>query len=164
MPHSVTVKQRPLKPVTKLTGAPSFWRRFAAVFYDFVLLIALFFVATALLLPFNAGEAFTRQQVFYPIYLLVISFVFYGWFWTHGGQTLGMRAWKIKVLTHDGQPINWTQAGLRFLAAIVSWLALGLGFVWIFFDKNHRAWHDQLSKTAVFFENSATESHQDTST
>lgn len=163
VPHLVSAQQRQLKPVTKLTGTPSFWRRFAAMFYDFVLLIALFFVATALVLPFNAGEAFTRQQVVYPIYLLIVSFLFYGWFWTHGGQTLGLRAWKIKVLTYDGQPINWAQAGLRFLVAIVSWLALGLGFVWIIFDKNRRAWHDHLSKTAVFFENTTTESDQNAS-
>ncbi|MFA6052574.1 MAG: RDD family protein [Methylobacter sp.] len=131
---------------------PGFLRRLAAILYDLLLLIAVLFVATALLLPLNKGEAFTAQQFFYPLYLLIISFLFYAWFWTHGGQTLGLRAWKIKVLTFDLKPVSWKQALLRFTAAILSWGLFGLGFFWIIVDKNHRSWHDNLSKTALFFD------------
>ncbi|MDD5579185.1 MAG: RDD family protein [Methylobacter sp.] len=133
-------------------SAPGFFRRFAAIFYDLLLLVALFFVATALILPFNSGQAFTAKQLFYPVYLLVVSFFFYAWFWTHGGQTLGLRAWKIKVLTLNREQISWKQALLRFTAALLSWIFFGLGFLWIFFDKDKRGWHDYLSKTALFFE------------
>jgi len=134
-------------------SAPGFFRRLAAQIYDLLLLIALLFLATALLLPFTAGEAVSVQQtLIYRIYLLVISFFFYGWFWTHGGQTLGLRAWKIKVLTFDQKPISWHQALLRFATAIVSWSFFGLGFLWILIDKNRRSWHDNLSKTALFFD------------
>lgn len=134
--------------------APGFFRRFSAMLYDFLLLVAILFAATALLLPFNSGAAATTdsQLWFYRIYLLSISFLFYGWFWTHGGQTLGLRAWKIKVLTLDKQVISWPQAGLRFVFAVLSWMALGCGFLWILIDKNKRSWHDHLSKTAIFFE------------
>lgn len=131
---------------------PGFLRRLAAILYDLLLLIAVLFVATALLLPLNKGEAFTAQQFFYPLYLLIISFLFYAWFWTHGGQTLGLRAWKIKVLTFDLKPVSWKQAFFRFVAAILSWGLFGLGFFWILIDKNHRSWHDNLSKTALFFD------------
>ncbi|MDD2723344.1 MAG: RDD family protein [Methylovulum sp.] len=131
---------------------PGFWRRLAAVIYDLILLIAVFFVATALLLPLNSGEAFTRQQFLYPLYLLAISFIFYGWFWTHGGQTLGLKAWKMRVLTLEHKPLNWTQAFIRFVTSLLSWGIFGLGFLWILFDKNQRGWHDHLSKTAVFFD------------
>lgn len=131
---------------------PGFFPRIAAIVYDLFLLIAILFVATALLLPINAGKAFTSQQFFYPVYLLVVSFVFYGWFWTHGGQTLGLKAWQLKVLTFDRQPISWMQAMMRFCAAVLSWSLLGLGFLWILVDKNRRSWHDYLSGTAVFFE------------
>ena len=142
-----------LKPGRDLLSAPGFLRRLAAQIYDLFLLIALLFIATALLLPFTAGEAISAQQtLIYRIYLAVISFFFYGWFWTHGGQTLGMRAWKIKVLTLDQKNINWTQSLLRFLTAIVSWGFFGLGFLWVLFDKNRRSWHDHLSKTALFFD------------
>jgi len=131
---------------------PGFLRRLTAIFYDLLLLIAVLFVATALLLPLNGGQAFTAQQFFFPLYLLLISFLFYAWFWTHGGQTLGLRAWKTKVLTLDMKPISWKQALLRFMGAIVSWGFCGLGFLWILIDKDQLSWHDHLSKTALFFD------------
>jgi uncharacterized RDD family membrane protein YckC len=145
-------KNKPLKPGQDLPSAPGFLRRLAAQIYDLFLLSALLFLATALLFPFTSGEAVSTQQtLIYRIYLAVISFLFYGWFWTHGGQTLGLRAWKIKVLTLDQKPINWNQALLRFATAIFSWAFFGLGFLWILIDKKRRGWHDHLSKTALFF-------------
>jgi uncharacterized RDD family membrane protein YckC len=143
--------QKP-QPGLGFEPAPGFLRRLAAVIYDLILLIAVFFVATALLLPLNSGEAFTGQHFLFPFYLLTIGFIFYGWFWTHGGQTLGLKAWKIRVLTDNQKPINWTQALVRYLTALASWGLFGLGFLWILFDKDRRGWHDHLSKTAVFFD------------
>lgn len=131
---------------------PHFFRRLAAMVYDFFLLVALWFLATALLLPFNSGQALNSGQIFYPFYLLCVSFGFYGWFWTHGGQTLGLKAWKIKVLTLQQQPLNWKQAAMRFVTALLSWSICGLGFFWSLWDKNGYAWHDYLSKTSIFFE------------
>ncbi len=131
---------------------PNLLRRFAAIFYDLLLLLSVLFVATALILPFNAGQAFTQHWL-YSLYLLIVSFIFYGWFWTHGGQTLGLRAWKLQVLTFDSQSITWFQAFLRFSGAIVSWTALGFGFLWALIDKNKRCWHDVFSKTDIFTKN-----------
>jgi uncharacterized RDD family membrane protein YckC len=152
--------KKSLKPGRHINSAPGFLRRLAAQIYDLLLLIALLFIATALLLPFTSGEAvISEYALIYRIYLIVISFLFYGWFWTHGGQTLGLRAWKIKVLTLDQKSINWTQSLVRFTTAILSLGFCGLGFLWIMIDKNKRGWHDHLSKTAVFFDSQAT--HQD---
>ena len=137
-----------IRPVTK----PGLFRLLAAIVYDLILLLAVLFAATALVLPLNAGEAFTGRQFLYPIYLLGVSFLYYGWFWTHGGQTLGLKAWKIKVLTRNRETINWQQAGLRFFAAGLSWLCFGLGFLWMLVDNNRLSWHDHLSKTALFFD------------
>ena len=140
------------KPGHDILSAPSFWRRLAAQTYDFLLLIALLFLATALLLPFTAGMAVTDQHILiYRIYLVVVSFFFYGWFWTHGGQTLGLRAWKLTVLTQDKKTLNWTQALVRFVTASVSLGFFGLGYLWILIDKDRRGWHDHLSKTTVFY-------------
>ncbi|MGZ4992755.1 MAG: RDD family protein [Methylobacter sp.] len=147
-----STKNIPQKPGNDPLSKPGFLRRLAVVFYDLLLLIALLFVATAILLPLNSGEPFTDRQVFFPIYLLLVSFFFYAWFWTHGGQTLGLRSWKIKVLTLDKKPISWKQALIRFIAAILSWGFCGLGFLWILIDKNQRSWHDHLSHTALFFD------------
>jgi len=131
---------------------PNLLPRIAAIFYDLLLLIGILFVATALILPFNAGQAFTTNW-FYSLYLIIVSFVFYGWFWTHGGQTLGLRAWKLQVLTFDKKTITWLQAFWRFSGAIASWSLFGLGFLWSLTNKNKRCWHDVLSKTDIFYKN-----------
>jgi uncharacterized RDD family membrane protein YckC len=146
--------RRPAKnsSVPGANSAPGLFRRLAAIVYDLLLLGAVLFAATAAILPFNSGDAFRPDQYFYPAYLIGVSFLFFGWFWTHGGQTLGMRAWKIKVLTTDRNPINWRQAALRFFSALLSWLILGLGFWWILLDKQKRGWHDRLSQTQIFFD------------
>jgi uncharacterized RDD family membrane protein YckC len=134
-----------------MMSPPNLIRRLAAIIYDLLLLISILFVATALILPFNAGQAISDSQMsFYWFYLLTISFIFYGWFWTHGGQTLGLRAWNMQVLTVKGERITWFHAFLRFSIAIVSWCTLGLGFFWSLIDIDKRCWHDKLSKTALF--------------
>jgi uncharacterized RDD family membrane protein YckC len=135
-----------------IVSAPGFFRRLAAQTYDLLLLIAVLFLATALLLPFTAGMAVTDHHVLiYRLYLVVVSFFFYGWFWTHGGQTLGLRAWKLTVLTQDKKTLNWSQALVRFVTASVSLSFFGLGYLWVLIDKDRLGWHDHLSKTAVFY-------------
>lgn len=120
-----------------------------AVLYDALLLLAVLFLATAIVLPLNAGEAFTARQYLYTAYLLAISFLFYAWFWTHGGQTLGMRAWKIRLCDPQGRDVGWGRALGRFVAALLSWSCLGLGFCWCWFDKERLCWHDKLSGSVL---------------
>jgi uncharacterized RDD family membrane protein YckC len=83
------------------------------------------------------------------IYLLTISFIYYGWFWTHGGQTLGMKTWKMKLQQEDGEAVTWPLALLRFITAIISWSAAGLGFIWSLFHPQRRTWHDMVSKCVL---------------
>jgi len=128
---------------------PGLFRRLGAIFYDCLLLLATLFLATALLLPFSNEDAFAPNHLLYTIYLTFVTYLFFGWFWTHGGQTLGMRAWKIKVCNKDGGDLSWTQATIRFLSAAISWGFAGLGFFWILFNKNRNGWHDLLSKTKI---------------
>jgi len=123
-----------------------------AIFYDSFLLCGILFVATAITLPLNNGQAFTADQVYFSSYLLAVSFLFFAWFWTHGGQTLGMRAWNIKVTSHSGKTISWLQSLVRFIAAILSWATFGLGYFWILFDSNRNSWHDLASQTLLIWD------------
>ena len=100
----------------------------AVVVYDALLLLAVLFFATALVLPFNSGQAFVAGQYVYSIYLLVIGFVFYGWFWTKGGQTLGLRSWKLKLCRSGGGPVGWSSAGLAVRRGPFVLGMFGLGF------------------------------------
>ena len=125
---------------------PSLIKRLLVALYDGLLILATLFLATALTMPFTKGEVSAENRIYMSIYLLTVIYVFLGWFWTHGGQTLGMRAWKIRVELDNGQNLNWGQAFLRFILAI---LTFGVGLLWCLWDKKYRAFYDLLAKTQV---------------
>jgi uncharacterized RDD family membrane protein YckC len=118
----------PLPAPVAPAGLP---RRLAAIAYDGLLLAGVLFGATALALgvavAIIGGAAFEahnplKGNPFFSTYLLLVCFFFYGGFWIHGGQTLGMRAWRLRVQRRAGQGIGWWQALLRFLIGGL-WLA-----------------------------------------
>ena len=125
-------------------------RRLGAMLYDGLLLAGVMIVA-AIPLPFfeSAADVSVWVRTLIRIYLVLVCFLYFGWFWTHGGQTLGMRAWRLQLRRIDGQNLAWSTAVARFAGALLSWLALGLGFFWVALDPQNRAWHDRLSKSIV---------------
>ncbi len=127
----------------------SLLRRFGAILYDFFLLITVLFIASFLVVvPFNLKPE-NPFFFLYQAYIFVVAFIFFAWFWTHNGQTLGMRTWKIQLVNDDDSAISWGTALIRYSVATLSWLALGLGFLWSLWDKQHRTWHDIASKTKL---------------
>jgi uncharacterized RDD family membrane protein YckC len=126
------------------------FRRLAALFYDGLLLTAVLFLATALLLPLTGGEAVPRiYRPLYHTYLFFITFFYFAWHWVRGGQTLGMKAWHLMLVQADGKPLTWWHALLRFMLALPSGMFFGLGFVWVLFDGKGQTWHDRLADTRV---------------
>lgn len=132
-------------------AAPSLWRRLAAMFYDAWLILAMWLLGASV-------DFFVRQSLgmnpdgSHPLlqaYLVICPFVFFGWFWTHGGQTLGMRSWRLKLLGADGHQVGWRQSIVRVAGAHLSLFALGLGYLWMLFDRRGLAWHDHLSHTRL---------------
>jgi uncharacterized RDD family membrane protein YckC len=119
-------------------------RRLGALTYDSLLLLALLLVSMAIITPFTDEETIRANQLPYFGYLLSICFLFFGWFWTHGGQTLGMRAWKIRLETFAGEDISWGQALSRFVLAIIT---LGTGLLWCLFNPRKLALYDHLTGT-----------------
>ncbi|KRW62541.1 RDD family protein [Pseudomonas sp. TTU2014-080ASC] len=136
-------------------------RRLAAMFYDFLLCVALLIVVTfiyKLILMGFYGEAELRKMSDAgaldgdPLLSTLLFFSLFGFFakfWTHNGQTLGMQVWGLRVQNADGTAITLWQAMLRFLVAIGSWLIVGLGYLWALWDKDKRTWHDIYSETHV---------------
>ena len=118
------------------------------MFYDCFLLFSVLLLATALALLVTRGTLDYHHPLFRS-YLFFVCFMFYAWFWTHGGQTLGMRAWRLRVQRLDGRPITLWQALLRFLSAIPSWAVFGLGYLWLLVDKKHMAVHDRISESVI---------------
>lgn len=123
------------------------FRRLAAIVYDLFLLFSLFVLVGFVGVALTGGEA--NEHPLFKLAVLLVPLGFYGYFWRKSGQTLGMLAWRIRVQTPQGQPINLRQTLLRLLGGLLSWSFLGLGHVWLFFDKEKRTWPDLLSGTQV---------------
>ncbi len=125
----------------------SFFRRIAALVYDFMIVVAVMFAVLAIGVGLNHGEAVSG-----PIYqsaLLISVFLFNAYFWTKSGQTIGMMAWRLRVQTLEGYSLSWTQSLVRFFAAGLSLVCLGLGYLWILLSDQRLSWHDQISQTRV---------------
>ncbi|MDX1504132.1 MAG: RDD family protein [Spongiibacter sp.] len=140
------------------------WRRLAAIVYDGCLLFGVLFVASlipALLMnTANLGQSPATDSVvhelntplhgaFYQAYLVALTVGFFGFFWRKNGQTLGMQAWRLKLETVDGGRISWPRCAARVVAAFVSLGLCGLGFFWIWIDKDRLSWHDRLCGTRL---------------
>ncbi|MDM8557788.1 RDD family protein [Candidatus Parabeggiatoa sp. HSG14] len=121
------------------------FRYLAAIFYDSLLLLSVLFLAAALAYPFSQGQV----NFIFRIYLLIVCFFYFAWPWLHGGQTLGMKAWYIRLQATDGKVLTWRHVLLRFSMAIVSWSTLGIGVLWMLVDKQQRTWHDKVSNTCL---------------
>ncbi len=132
------------------TSPPGLLRRLAAMLYDSLLVVALLMLATVPYVVLTGGGATSHLgRVLFQTYLLAVMFGFFGWFWLHGGQTLGMRAWRLRVVGRDGAPLRPRQALARFGWALPSLLFFGLGLLWVLVDRERLAWHDRLSGTRL---------------
>lgn len=120
------------------------FRRCAAFLYDLLLLIALFFVLTAIAIGLNDGEAV--KHPFYYLLLYIIGFLFFKWFWQHGGQTLGMQAWRIRLENEINGPVSSVQCLQRYLAGT---LLFGITYAFMVVDSHGRTLHDRLSNTII---------------
>jgi uncharacterized RDD family membrane protein YckC len=117
--------------------------------YDWLLLVGVLFAATLAVLAVRGGQALPPHDPWFTAYLIATGMGFFGWFWTHGGQTLGMRAWKLRLVSLDGLPIHWRQALIRGWIALLGAGALGLGYLWVLLDPQGRAWQDIASGTRL---------------
>ena len=141
-----------------------FWRRFASLVYDTLAIIAFAMLTVVLYLFAVQGliildviglsgaedvSALIQESLLFSsirsALLVIVTLVFFGYFWTKSGQTIGMRAWRLKVQTLEGKLISWPQSLIRSLCAL-----LGLGNLLVLVDfKNKKALQDYLSKTEV---------------
>ena len=158
--QSRSSKPAPQKPAAQQVSPTDYsqypsanlWRRLMSIVYDQLILWAIW-IATgfvhALIFGVDTPEnPQNLQRTLFPM-LLGSTFLFYYWFWTHGGQTLGMRAWRLKVIDArlDGTPPHFLRCVLRFVGAFFSVSVFGLGYIWVLFDPNRDTWHDRISNT-----------------
>jgi uncharacterized RDD family membrane protein YckC len=131
-----------------------FGRRFAALVYDSVLLAALLVAYTSGAVFLNHRTAIEPQTAGAWVYLYRLGLIavvsgYYLVNWTRSGQTLGMRAWHLRVVSESGATLSWARAALRCAWALLAWLPAALGVLWLYADPEHLALHDRLSKTRL---------------
>lgn len=137
------------------------WRRLVAMIYDGLLLVAVWIGTAAILvtiysntgLPMEAvgnsdlvvPPSWFKQLIIGPIVVLE-TWGFYAWFWTHGGQTLGMRAWKLLSRDVHRRQMTLLQTVSRFLSGVISTALLGAGWMMALLPAKQTL-HDSLSST-----------------
>ena len=125
------------------------FKRLMAMFYDSLCLFSLFFLATLILVVFTNIESVEYNNIAYDFYLLLIAYLYFVWHWINGGQTLGMRAWHIKLINRGMGQISWRIATARFCLTLLSFVSFGLGFAWALFNKEKLTFHDLFSNTRL---------------
>ena len=127
-------------------------RRVAAMLYDALLVAALLFLATIPFIAVRGGEPVeSGDNLLYQGTLVLVVYLFFAGFWSRSGRTLGMQSWRLQLQDLEGQVPSFARASIRFLAALVSLLPLGLGFFWQLWDPQRLTWHDRISGTRIVY-------------
>lgn len=151
-------RQAPETPPEAPTSGALVGRRLLAMVYDLLPVLALWFL---LGFVFTVGYTLAGHGVRENIapwsalqwLLWLCCWLVTGGYatisWKRGGQTLGMRPWRLRVVAADGGAPSWSTLWRRYAVATVSLLAGGLGFWWAWFDRDRLAWHDRASATRL---------------
>lgn len=117
--------------------------------YDGVILLGLLMLASAVALPFGDPQKTAFGDFWFTAWLFLICFLYLGACWRYAGMTLGMRAWRVRLISAGGDVISWPRCLLRFFAGIVSVAVFGLGIAWSLLDRQQRGWHDLAAGTQL---------------
>lgn len=114
---------------------PSLKRRLASMIYEAMLLFGVLFVSGWLFSTLlQQRHALYLRSILQDWLFLVIG-IYFVWFWTHGGQTLAMKTWRIRLVTADGKNVGIKRAIGRYLLAWI-WILPGLALAWTLGAKN----------------------------
>jgi len=128
--------------------APIF-RRLGAILYDSILLFAFLMLASAISYFVTFGHGI-NILIIKQLYYIAAGALFFIWSWTHGGRTVGMMVWKLKLVDHNDNPLKLKQALLRYILSIPSFW-LGIGIIYCLLDDDKQTLHDKFSKSRVIF-------------
>jgi len=147
-----STKNMPASPAKTNVVYCTLARRLMVILYDSFAVLAIFFLLTAIWVIGNSGEAITQANKLYPLYILslgISAWIYCALSWRRGGLTLGMRAWKVQLVTEDGNKISWGASLLRFCSAWLGMTALAGGFLISLFRKDRACWQDLLSHSRL---------------
>lgn len=140
----------PMIEITKksATPAPAVTRRVASMLYEALLVAAVLFVAAFIYILFR-NPRLPGGMIFFQLYLLLVVSAYFLWFWTHGGRTLAMKTWRLRLVAADGGRISVAQAAIRLVIAALGIACFGIGILWAFWDPERQFLHDRLAGTRL---------------
>ncbi|SFM35694.1 Uncharacterized membrane protein YckC, RDD family [Ectothiorhodospira mobilis] len=97
-------------------------RRLGCMAYDGIMVLAVLLLVT---LGVSIFGGITPEHPWYPAYVLLVglsAFLYYGWFWTHGGISLPMQTWRVRLVSRSGGAVTWLQSLSRFTVALAQWV------------------------------------------
>ena len=121
-------------------------KRIAASIYDLFLLLGVWFAVGSFAVWINGG--IIEAKWIGPFLVLISTWIFYGYFWTHGGKTLGMAVWKFEIYSIDENKINFQKVSIRFFSNVITVLLGGTPLILMYFSKNNMTLRDYLTKTS----------------
>ena len=124
-------------------------RRLASALYEALVVVALAFVATFPFLAFFGDSTHGWRRTLLQGWVFSIVGAYFVWFWTHGGQTLPMKTWHLRLMRRDGAAVGMARAIHRYLLAVLGLAALGAGFAWALVDRDRLFLHDRLAGTVL---------------
>ena len=135
----------PASPPSAADTAPGITRRLASMLYEAILLFAVAFVGTWLF-QFAAGTLRIEgwRMHLLQLFLLALFAAYFLWCWLRGGQTLAMKAWRIRLVARGCERLTPKMALLRFVYAVALVPTL-IGVIWALFDRDHQFLHDRLA-------------------
>lgn len=109
---------------------PGLARRLACFVYEGVLLFGVVMIAGYLYSSLTQQRHALEGRHGLQAFMLVVLAIYFVWFWSHGGQTVAMKAWHIRLVGVGGRPVSQARALLRY---VLSWIwflpALGMARV-----------------------------------
>ena len=146
------------KPASTAPRALIGWR-LLALLYDALPVIALWMLAsTAFTVGYTVLGHHPARENIAPFSALqwllwsccwVITGLYAVLSWRGGGQTLGMRPWRLQLVDLAGNVPGTRALWRRYAVASLSLLLGGLGFWWAWIDRDRLAWHDRASGTRL---------------
>lgn len=131
------------------TSAPGLLKLGACFLYDALIVIALSFALAGLFLLIVGDATHGPKRYLLQFTLWFVIGIYFVWCWTRSGQTLAMKTWKLKVVDTDGDLLSLQTAAFRYMAATISLMLLGLGFLWAIIDPGRLYLHDRLLKNRI---------------
>ena len=134
-------------------------RRLMALVYDSLLLLGVTFaygaIITIIRMSILGRDELDYVNIPFIIHIgswLLLWAILAGYYvvcWLKRGQTLGMKSWRLQLVTASGEPLSAAVAWKRRIFALISTLPAGLGYLWMLIDKNNGCWHDNWTKTRI---------------